>query len=595
MVRDQHNLPSGSSSPADVLNLAADLIGDLGPDFQVPAARLADLRERLRAGRFHLAVLGQFKRGKSTLLNALLGQEILPTAVVPLTAIPTWIRYGSEPRATLYFQDDREPETSADARPATVNAFLSRFATEAGNPGNSLGVLRLEVAHPAPILRDSVVLIDTPGVGSTFKHNTEATLNFLPQCDAALFLVSADPPLTEVEVEFLKQARARISRLFFVLNKIDYLDAEELQVARGFLQRTLEQKVGIGPDDAILCVSARQGLAARLAGDPDRWRGSGMAALEQELIRFLAAEKSRTLAHAVAAKARETLDEVMLRLQLAVRSLRMPLHDLQRRLEVFEQSLTEVAAQRESTGDLLAGDLKRTLAYLEELAARQRTAAHAFLTDALDKALVNGVENVTDDQVQEALAGVIPGYFEHQSGAMADLVGKRLTRVLGAHQERSDQLIGGIRQTAANLFEIPYALPAAEDAFHLVQQPDWVTHRWSSTLSPIPRSVWERLLPGPLRRRLRLRRIAGRLDDLVLRNVENLRWALYQSINDSFRHFGSELDARLRETRAATKDAITAAMRQRQERGAAVDQEIKRLESAGDRIAAFISDLDKQG
>ncbi|MDN5344604.1 MAG: hypothetical protein PWQ18_715 [Clostridia bacterium] len=93
--------------------------------------------------------------------------------------------------------------------------------------GNKLS--QVEVFYPSPLLSKGVVLIDTPGIGSTFRHNTEATLNFLPQCDAALFLVSADPPITEVEVEFLKAVRSRVTHLFFILNKVDYLNLEQNQ------------------------------------------------------------------------------------------------------------------------------------------------------------------------------------------------------------------------------------------------------------------------------------------------------------------------------------------------------------------------------
>ena len=85
-------------------------------------------------------------------------------------------------------------------RPPREAPSLAGFVTEKGNPKNKLGVAEVQVDLPAPILTGGVVLIDTPGIGSTYRHNTSATLNFLKQCDAALFLVSADPPITEVEL-----------------------------------------------------------------------------------------------------------------------------------------------------------------------------------------------------------------------------------------------------------------------------------------------------------------------------------------------------------------------------------------------------------
>ena len=104
-------------------------------------------------------------------------------------------------------------------------------------------MLQVEISHPAAILKHGVVLIDTPGIGSTFTHNTEATLNFLPQCDAALFVVSADPPLTEVEAEFLKEVRSRVSRLFFIFNKVDYLNEQEKRAAWNSCAKCLEKRL----------------------------------------------------------------------------------------------------------------------------------------------------------------------------------------------------------------------------------------------------------------------------------------------------------------------------------------------------------------
>jgi hypothetical protein len=178
--------------------------------------------ERLARGRFHLAVLGQFKRGKSTLLNALLGEAVLPTAVVPAYRHP-----DVHPARRVHFQGQREPQDAQFQAVGQLGDFLAGFVTETGNPRNKLEVAQVEMFHPAALLGKGVVLIDTPGIGSTFRHNIEATLNLLPQCDAALFLVSADPPITEVEVEFLRQVRSKVARLFFILNKVEFLANEK--------------------------------------------------------------------------------------------------------------------------------------------------------------------------------------------------------------------------------------------------------------------------------------------------------------------------------------------------------------------------------
>ncbi|MFH1991254.1 MAG: dynamin family protein [Pseudomonadota bacterium] len=239
-VNSEQNPDASNDRLISVLNVATNLVSVLGSAFKHEAKKLSALKDRLMDGRFHLAVLGQFKRGKSTLLNALVAEPILPVSVIPLTAVPTFIQFGAVPKIRVHFGDTRSVEEFSGASTSDRTAFLVKYVTEEGNPKNKLGVTEVEVVLPAPILSKGVVLIDTPGIGSTYRHNTQATLNFLQQCDAALFLISADPPITDVELDFLRQVREKVPRLFFILNKVDYLNAEEvrrLEAERGFLFR----------------------------------------------------------------------------------------------------------------------------------------------------------------------------------------------------------------------------------------------------------------------------------------------------------------------------------------------------------------------
>jgi predicted GTPase len=219
-------------------------------------ARLAALWTRLEQQRLQLAILGQFKRGKSTFINALLGASILPSAVVPLTAVAVFIAWGAEPLVRIEFKTERGPEELHSAEPDELRNFLAQFVAEEQNPENRLAVSRVELFYPAPILANGTVLIDTPGVGSTLQHNTKAAIAVLPECDAGLFILSADPPITENELAYLQRLHGKAIRLFFVLNKLDYLDADEQKAAVAFLHKVLSERSLLPPSAPIFGVSA---------------------------------------------------------------------------------------------------------------------------------------------------------------------------------------------------------------------------------------------------------------------------------------------------------------------------------------------------
>ena len=193
-----------------------------------------------------------------------------------------------------------------------MNQDLLLYVSEAENPHNIKGVFQVEVAHPSPILDKGVVLIDTPGIGSTFQHNTEMTFKFLSQCDAALFLISADPPITGTEVTFLREVKKHVPKLFFVLNKVDYLDENELAEAIDFFKKVLQEQAGSGQTVQVFPVSAKQGLIARQTGNATLWEKSGLSEISDHLVNFLAHEKNRVLRDAIARKVLDLLADSQL-------------------------------------------------------------------------------------------------------------------------------------------------------------------------------------------------------------------------------------------------------------------------------------------
>jgi GTPase Era involved in 16S rRNA processing len=564
---------------ASAIARAEHIVDEAGPSYVSCREKLHALKQRLREERFHLAVLGQFKRGKSTLLNALLEEEALPVSVIPLTAIPTFIRSGDRRHARVIFNGGESSIERDAANTQELSEFLAQYVTEEANPANRLGVSYVEVLHPAPFLRAGVVLIDTPGIGSTFRHNTEATLNFLPQCDAALFIVSRVRPISEVEVDFLKEILDKTARTFFVLNKTDYLAGDELAETIGFLKQALKDHVGIGEEAHVFCVSARAALQARLSGDEAGWVKSGMQAVQEHLVDFLANQKSAALQEAIRRKAQPVISDAPLRIGISLESLRMPIEQLEERMRLLQTKLDEVESQRVAQLDVLEGDRKRMVALLEDQAAQLRGKARSRLLEVVREAVSDRVVSDEDD-VRGRMADAVPALFERELGELSRTFEQRVQDVFVQHRRRADELVDSIRRAAAELFSVPYHKSEEREGFEIKRRPYWITHHWSYSLSLLPENLFDRLLPARIRRSRAKHRLQAQIETVVKQNVENVRWTTLQNLEDTFRGFARQIDEQHCEAVPATRDVIEAAYVQRREHAEAVESDAARLESA---------------
>jgi len=571
--------PDTASLP-DFLQQAGQQVGALGPEFESDRRRLGELRLRLREERSYLAVLGQFKRGKSTLVNALLGEAVLPAAVVPLTSIPTFLHGGERLAARVLFDNGRAEERFVGPDACALAEFLARFVTESANPRNRLGVRLVEATYPAPILCQGVALIDTPGIGSTFRHNTAATVNFLPQCDAALCVVSADPPISEVEVEFLKLARQKLARLFFVFNKVDYLDDNERPVAVAFLQRVLCEQVGFDSPPPIFCASARQGLAARRNQDAAAWERSGVAEIEHRIVDFLLTEKTEVLNRALFRQTGDILADVQGRLELTLRSLQMPLAELDQRARLFEESLGRIEDQRIVTMARLRAEEARLAASIRKRADQLLPQSRKFLQGVVQRCQDKPGAEWTEELTREAIAEAIPGFFEREFGAAHQLCEQELREALLPHGCRVGELIVSVHQLVTTLFDVPFEPRQQDIALARANQPYWRTHKWRFPgPGAIPPSWIDRILPQRLRHARIRRRIMEQVEYLLTRNIGDLQESTLQDLAQSVEHFGKTLNDGLQQAIQTTRRAIDAARRQRTEHSTTVAPEITRLET----------------
>jgi GTP-binding protein EngB required for normal cell division len=574
----------------DILDHALSHLAEAWPDGYAPIRSIAALHERLQDTRFHLAVLGQFKRGKSTFINALLRAHVLPTGAVPLTAIPTFIAWGPARRISVTYRDERASDEFQLEDSHGVRDRLVEFATEEGNPANRRGVARVDVCLPADILRDGVVLIDTPGIGSTLLHNTDAALHVLPECDAALFIISADPPITEAEITYLALVRAQVVRMFFVLNKVDYLSASERSQVEDFVRRVLRNAAGAVTEVEVYATSAKQALDAALSGDADAFAASGLDRVEQQVVQYLSREKSASLALSVRSKAAKLIEQATGDLSLQVRALEMPIEDLECRSIAFRDALRGIEGERRAAQDMLAGDRRRASEALEIEADALRQACREHLTEVAEQA-IRAHDGGVDDSVHQAVGRAVPGFFEHRLGATTTRVRQTVEQILSNHQARADALVESVRRTAANLFDIPFRAAEPPEPFRLGPDPYWVTRPSDETLIPSPETLLLRLLPPAARQGRLRRRLEEQIATLAQRNVENLRWAILRGLNETFRRFGAQQDLCLSDALVVTEEAISSALERRRARADEAAAELARLRGIAERLEALRAEL----
>jgi Dynamin family len=551
--------PITSDRPAEdlktLLGRVRMLCRESGEGFSDSLARIVELEKRLAAERFHLAVLGQFKRGKSTLLNAILGEPLLPMGVVPLTSIPTFLHAGNTRRVRVLFREGRE-SAFADLTLDEARDVLARHVTEKENPENRLGVEWVEVEHPASILEAGAVLIDTPGIGSTLRHNTEATLAFLPQCDAALFIVSADPAITEVEKDFLKAVQSKVAKICFVMNKVDYLTETDLHDALVFFENVL-RALDHTEAGAVFKISAKNGIEARVRNDSTLWRASGVEDLQNYLLEFLSREKSQTLRLALARKALAVVADVSMNLRIRQRALQLSREEVKKRIEAFDAKVKEIAQEQIKIGDLLAGDRKRTVQLLEDRAEQLRAESRQYLKEVIQGAFENAdAPAAAERQARAALAEQIPPFFQAKLTWFSNEVEEQLRRALVPHQERLDALVATVRSIAAELFAIPYRKIGDDMRLEKAHKPYWVTQKWNTTVSAVPEGFFDRLLPPAAQKRRIQKRLLQEIETLVAHNVENIRCSTLRNLDETFRYFSTTLDERIQKTAEATREAM---------------------------------------
>lgn len=270
--------------------------------FDQIASRAEDISSRLNYSKVHIVVVGEFNRGKTTFVNALIGEPLLPMDIVPTTAAIWSIEKGDHVSSQIVRKDGSTSEVDF--------ASLSRLSADGDLCAQDIKFVRLTV--PTLAVGDDVVVIDTPGVNDINEQRSEITYGFLAQAEAAVFLLDASAPVTRSESEFLQGQvlDSHLDKILFVLNKSDRIDSDELEDACAAAEERLKEL--LGKEVSVIPLESVRVLSALADGNLQKADESGWSRLTNALGHLLESARSEASRIEMAQRRCEALQKELL-------------------------------------------------------------------------------------------------------------------------------------------------------------------------------------------------------------------------------------------------------------------------------------------
>jgi GTP-binding protein EngB required for normal cell division len=433
-------MPNGDSA----LESALSGLAALGTERD--RARLAALQDRLESARLRVLVAGEAKRGKSTLINALLGRDVLPSGVTPLTAVTTTVRYGDDQHAEVRFLDGHDEKYPLGALPELV--------TERGNPGNRRRIAGVTAYLAAPVLEGGVELVDTPGTGSVFEWDTRTAHEALEAMDAAVFVLTADPPVSASERDLLRRVAALSVTTFAVLNKADHLDEPGLAEAAEFTRRVL---VEAGQPDRVYPMSARAGLDG---GD------GGFAAFRADFTAYLSTRRHADLRASAIAQARRIAGSLLDEVTLTRRAAEMRAGEAADRVGQFSARLAEVTVHSRDAVAVVDAEAARLLFALNDGADLDTPRLAREISRQLDALLDGDLRAVPPGEMErrgrERLTALTVAAAQAWRQQRTEAIEQGLTQVDARLAADLKTELSVLRESAAELLDLELAVPEPE-------------------------------------------------------------------------------------------------------------------------------------
>ncbi|HEX13454.1 MAG: hypothetical protein C0173_03705 [Desulfurella sp.] len=542
--------------------------------------QLNAIENKIQTKQFNLVVIGQFKRGKSTLINALIGKDILPSSVLPLTSIVTIINFG-EQKAVVCFKDGlcKTIELSD----------ISFFVTEKYNPNNKLNVEYVEVFYPAEFLKNSVRIIDTPGIGSVYEHNSDCSYQFLPKADASLFVLSPDPPITQAEIEFLKDASKYIDKFFFLLNKIDNFKPSELREIIDFnssiLENLFSKKVYIIP------ISAKLALEAKLEANQQKQQQSNIQELYDRLEEFIKKEQSNVFWVSIINNIIRYTDMQLNFFKINLASLSMSKAKLEEKIKVFEDSLVKLEV--DDYIYWLENKTKGVINVLDEdiddLKKNQLPKLTAKIKDYFNTLKISSTSMLNEQlktYLQEQIEEIFSAFLQSENQKIGKLIGEIYNNLTA----KVNTLIDSIIKTAEEVFEVKLSKLAQTEQLTEKSEFYFLIKEQPGALN-IMGDFFKSKMPLFLGKKIIYKSISERSIELFDRHCGRLRFDFVKRIKETSEKFKFEVENKLAQNIDAIKNILNAALKKQND--VQRQQEINKIESYTNLLNLIKNNLEK--
>jgi len=560
------------------LRAAADLPG-------IDTATCQWLSSKLSEQAFNLVAAGQFKRGKSSVINALLGEPLVPAGVVPLTSVITIIQSGATAAAyaTLRYGERR----------AIPIAELGEYVTERGNPANAKSVERVVIEHPSPWLADGVRLVDTPGIASVYEHNTDETRKYLPQADAVLFIASVDQPVSRAELDFLRDIRRYAGKIFCLLNKTDYLRPHELQESLAFSVQAIREALGT-EEVPVFAVSARLALEGKMGGDAESLSRSGFPAFERALRAFMAQEKTDAWLRSLGRGLERLLTQTRFALDLESKALIEPLDHIEANLTLFRQEKERAERSRADYCVLLEADARALLKQdiepkLEEFKHAQKAGIRAAIerwVGELRALPSRKLQAALEERKVAAIRAAYDDWLAQEDIAISRAFQRLCARFWASLQESVDELL----RRSSELFAVDFDRADSEPRW-TAESGFYYKFWYEPTSLKILSSSAVLMLPKRIAAPLIARRAQASAVELIEVQAGRIRYdldeRLKKSVQDAQRQMLRQIDATVTGIEAAIEGGVSLRGRSAEQVAARSTQ----LESGRREIAALLARL----